>query len=86
VDKIKKYVELFEHLAVGINTGVFDQDILSRMSGNYLIGIFNRYWFYISERRKELNNNKIYCEFEGLVNKLRERRQILEKKGNIEYS
>jgi len=84
--KLKNMLSLFEHLAVGINTGVFDLDILDRMAGGYFINIYNRYAYYISERRKALNNNTIYSEFEGLVNKLRQKRDLLEKSGNIKYS
>ena len=85
-NQLKNMLALFEHLAVGVNSGVFDFDILSRMSGQYLINMFDRYSFYIRDRRKKLGNPRLYEEFEALVAKLRQHRNKLTTKGNIKYS
>ncbi|HXU38238.1 MAG TPA: DUF4760 domain-containing protein [Blastocatellia bacterium] len=68
--KLMKLLGMFEHLAVGANTDVFDIDVLNRMSGAYMIRLFNQYSGYIKQQRKVLKNDSIYKEFEDLVDRL----------------
>jgi len=84
--KLKDMLALFEHLAVGVNTGVFDFHILSRMSGGYIIKIYDQYSYYIKKRRRDTGNPRIYIEFENLVLKLKKERQDFSNEGNIKYS
>lgn len=54
---------MFEHLAVGVNSDVFDLRVLNRMSGGYIIRIYRQYSAHI----KKVG---VYHELEDLVNKL----------------
>jgi hypothetical protein len=68
--RVKDMLGLFEHLAVGSNAGVFDIDMLNKMSGPYLINIFNRFKPYIEQRRFESNTTTLYIQYEQFVNDL----------------
>lgn len=61
---------MLEHLAVGVHTGVFDLKVLNRMSGGYIISIFNRFSTYIDEKRKQ--NSLLYEELELLTHRLKQ--------------
>ncbi|WP_081864929.1 DUF4760 domain-containing protein [Chondromyces apiculatus] len=52
-----------EHLAVGVNAGVFDASILYRMSGSHLIGIYDYMLEYIKMTRETPDNEFAYIEF-----------------------
>ena len=60
---------MFEHLAVGVNSDVFDLGVLNRMSGGYIIRIYRQYTAHIM-------NAGVYHESEELVNKLDSLRTI----------
>jgi len=82
-EPLKDFLSTIEHLAVGVNTGLFDIDIVSRMMGNYLIRMFNRYRPYIKEVQKT-GNRTAYIEFENLVKELEKMKDNpLPKFGNI---
>jgi hypothetical protein len=76
LSKITNLLGLFEHMAAGVNTDVFDIYLLNRMSGRYLRNVYNRYLVYIIQRRQELGFPTAYIELEQLVNNL----EILRKK------
>jgi len=61
----------FERLSVGVNTGVFDFDILNRMAGSYLIFIFSQFAPYVHKIRKDASRQKSYIEFERLVDRIK---------------
>ena len=71
---IRELLTLIEYLAVGVNTRVFDINILSRASGGYLIGIFERLHEFILWRRLD-DNELLAVEFEMLVDELRKRQR-----------
>jgi hypothetical protein len=71
-NEVKDILGLFEHLAVGANTSVFDVDLLNRMSGKYLINIHDRYLPYFESRRKDTNNPRLYEEFSELVTMIKD--------------
>lgn len=64
----------FERLCVGINTGIFDFDILDRMAGSYLISIYTRFCPYIEKKHMDASKASSYVEFEKVVNKIRGKR------------
>jgi len=57
-----------EHLAVGVNMGVYDQDLLNRASGAYLIRTFHRFGVFI--RAAQIEQPTAYTEFATLVGNL----------------
>jgi len=88
--ELKAYVDKLlgtvEHISVGINTGIYDKDILYRMSSTSIIETFRRYKSYIMLRRN-LEGSEMYTEFECVANEFSLMRQ---KKpyplGNIMHS
>lgn len=74
-NSVKDYLSTIEHLSVGINTGVFDKDILYRMSASYLITMFYRFKPYIDNVQKTLPS--AYAEFEHLVKEFENQRKSL---------
>lgn len=89
---LKDAVEIlssFERLSVGINTGVFDFDILHRMAGSYLEYIYGRFKKYIDETRENKKHVSSYIEFEAVVNRISQLRKnkeaqfAMHKKGNV---
>ncbi|HEX8396377.1 MAG TPA: DUF4760 domain-containing protein [Pyrinomonadaceae bacterium] len=78
---------VFEHLAVGINTGVYDKDILYRMSGSYLTELFTIVEPYVELKRKIHPN--AYSEFESLAKEFGEKQRsgyLIASTGNIKHS
>jgi len=74
-----------EHVAVGMNTGVYDKDLLYRMSGAFLMSNYNRFKLFIEEAQK--GNPFTYIEFQELVFDFQERRRVKpDPRGNIQYS
>ena len=69
---INKLLGNIEHMAVGVNMGVYDLEILDRSSGGFLINTFNRFLPYI--RRRQMKQPLIYTEFEKLTDALCKRR------------
>jgi hypothetical protein len=67
---------LFEGLAAGVNAGVFDVELLNRVSGGYLIRVFETYKAYMLARRQS-RWPSLYREFEQLVQDLRKLRPEL---------
>jgi hypothetical protein len=84
--KLKDILGMFEHLATGINTGVFDIQILNRMAGSYIIIVYDRFFVYIRERRKATGNNFLFDEYEFLINRLKSIRMKRKEKGDIKLS
>ena len=78
----------FEHLAVGVNSGVYDKDILDRMAGTYITRLFTYVEPYIQVARNDFYP-KAYCEFEALAHELEERHKNNEPplgQGDIKHS
>lgn len=80
--KVRNLLGLLEHLSVAMNTGVFDKDLLFRMSGSQLIGINKRFHSYIDKIQQ--TSPTAYIEFQELVNGFEERKRVRpESRGNI---
>lgn len=65
----------FERLCVGINTHIFDINILDRMAGSYLIVMYERFNPYIEKIRMDSSRVNSYREFERVVNKIKRKRK-----------
>lgn len=71
-ENIKEFLSIMEHLSVGVLTGVYDFQILKRMSGRYLRHMYEKLHPYIIDVRKKAgpNSNTLYSEFEELYRRL----------------
>ena len=79
---VRGLLGLLEHLSVGMNSGVFDKDLLYRMSGTQLINIHKRLYLYIEKIQQ--THPTAYTEYHELVKEFEERKRIRPtKKGNI---
>ncbi|MCK4622072.1 MAG: DUF4760 domain-containing protein [Desulfuromonadales bacterium] len=85
-EKLKQLLGMFEHLSLGVRTGVYDFDMVDLMSGEYICGVFRRWRYYIDKRRALENGKNRYVEFQWLVNKIESSRQNPNKKADIRLS
>lgn len=84
-ENIRSLLALLEHLAVGVNTGVFDRDLLYRMSASTTIRIYDQLRPYIKRRQQE--NPYAYVEFEDMVTLFQEyKRTKPDPRGGIRLS
>lgn len=73
----------FERLSVGVNAKIFDFDILDRMAGSYLVVIYSRFSPYIDKVRRDASRINSYKEFESVVNHIKQKRNHLDRSGQI---
>ncbi len=73
----------FERLCVGVNTNIFDIDILDRMAGSYLIIMYTRFSPYIEKVRRDSSRINSYKEFECVVDKIKKKRNPLSRSGRL---
>lgn len=59
-----------ENFCVGINTGVYDINILNRVGGDYFIYLFHLLGPIIEKKRSKKSKRRPYDEFEKTVDKL----------------
>jgi hypothetical protein len=64
---ITEYLSLFELLAAGVRTGVFDHDVIKRIAGGRIVAITANYRPWIEARRKLYRNPALYQEIEWLA-------------------
>ncbi len=82
---VNNLLGLLEHLSVGMNTGVYDKDLLFRMSGSFLIDIHNRFRSYIDQ--VQVRNPAAYIEYQNLVSDFEERKRTKPStEGDIRHS
>ena len=84
--EINELLSILEHLSTGINTEVYDYNIIKRMSGSYLIKRYKQLFPYIDDAQQK--SPTVYIEFETLCKKFEfDKRQIhISTNGNIEFS
>lgn len=72
-DKEKlKYLNELEYFATGINAGIYDIKIVKKLSGSRLIKQYDDTMAeFIRSRREKYGNEKTYCEYEKMIEKLR---------------
>ena len=79
---IRNLLGQLEHLSVGMNSGVFDKDLLYRMSGSQLISIYHRLRTYIERVQKSSPSG--YVEYQALVKSFEDRKRTKpDASGNI---
>jgi len=84
--EIKELLSILEHLSTGVNTGVYDYDIIKRMSGSYLVNRYKQMLPYIDNAQK--TSRTLYIEFETLCKRIDNdtRKLHITTNGNIEFS
>ena len=85
---IQELLSVIEHLAVGGNTGVYDLQILERMSGAYFVRIHDKLSPYIRHRQTITRSTRTFCEFEAMVEDIKNIRGGLKRisRGKVKYS
>lgn len=69
-----KYLNELEYFATGINAKIYDIKIVKNMSGSRLIRQYDNWASeFIQFRRKQFGNEKAYCEYEKMIEKLRKK-------------
>lgn len=68
---IRDFLKVMERLSVGLNMEVFDIEVVRRLIGTGIITTWNRLEKIIQKKRIDLNNPKLYIEFEQVVKKLK---------------
>ncbi|TVO60195.1 DUF4760 domain-containing protein [Spiribacter vilamensis] len=71
---IRSLLGILEHLSVGMNSGVFDKDLLYIMSGSQLISTHKRFRSYIDKIQQ--TRPTAYTEFGDLVRDFEERKRM----------
>ena len=64
---ITEYLSLFELLAAGVRSGVFDHDVIQRIAGSRIRAIATNYRPWIEARRQLYSNPALYQEIEWLA-------------------
>lgn len=72
-----------EFICVGIREGIFDEDVYKRMSKGSVMNDWETLHPFIFEIRKVYNNDKLFCEFEWLIQKWKNENSNNKKKVNF---
>lgn len=72
--EVRIILSLVEHLAIGTETGIYDLDLVNRMSGAFFVGMYAKFKPYIESARTSNPNN--YCEFESLRDSIQAKRKL----------
>lgn len=83
---IKEFLSNVEHLAAGVNIGIFDLVIIDRMSGSYFLNMREKFSPYIKHVRAKKANPRLYIEFETMCRDLEALREKRDKRSNMKYS
>lgn len=71
---LNRFLSYYEAVGVGVNTGVFDIEIIDRAWGSVIIRTFAAYREYICERRSARRQPLLFSEFEELAECIARRR------------
>ncbi|MCM1495974.1 MAG: DUF4760 domain-containing protein [Bacteroides sp.] len=77
---IKRYLNIMELMAAGINTGIYNIDVFDRLYGDVTVRLADQLQDYIHNRRKRVKAPELYLDFELLVVKLK---KMHEKRGQL---
>ena len=83
---IGRFLSVVEQLSVGVNSDVYNLDIVDRMIGSHLMSMYERLLPFIRHSRKERDSNTLYTEYETLYNKICTKRNNKKKLGNMHHS
>ena len=78
---VRSYLSEIERICAGVNSDVFDYDILKKMMAGSLIENNHRFRQYIDDRRTVKQRPTLYIEFDEVVRKLKKDRD--EKYSNV---
>ena len=67
-DEIKKYLATVERFATGVNTGIYDVEVVNKMAGYFLCEQYKTLYPIIEYKRQKDQNEYIYAEFRDMVN------------------
>ena len=67
-DEIKKYLATVERFATGVNTGIYDVEVVNKMGGQFLCEQYETLRPIIKHKRQKDRNEYIYAEFRDMVN------------------
>lgn len=81
---IRHILSKVEHLAVGIDTGIYDFELVNRMSGAFLVHMYSKFKTYIEQTRDARGNQNIYCEFDKLQKRISDARSVSHA-GNMQH-
>lgn len=81
-NQIKDFLKSMERLSVGLNSDVYDIEIVSRIIGTGIVKTWRRLELIIKRKRMEQDNENLYIEFEHVVEKIRNAQENVEGKGN----
>jgi hypothetical protein len=68
--EIRNLLGVLEHMSVGLHTGVYDKDLLYRMTATFIINTYKRFHPYITHMQQK--SPKMYIEFERLAKEFEE--------------
>jgi hypothetical protein len=74
-EDVYDYLSNMECFAVGVNTGVYDLNTYNEITGRVAIERYDKLSAWIKELRKVNNSEKMFGEYESLINKIRELRR-----------
>lgn len=59
----------FEKISIGLNNGLFDEEIIKSYYGKYFITVHSKYKYFILKRRDLNQAPYMFIEFERLINR-----------------
>lgn len=68
---LREYLSLFELLATGVNSEVFDVNVMTDIAGGRLLAIRDNYWPWIEERKRITESPLLYSEFDSMCQSIR---------------
>lgn len=76
VRQIRDMLSVVEHMSTGALIGVFDIDLLDRLSGSFFMRLHKRVFPFIEHTRREKNNDQIYADFSTLIDCIERNRRL----------
>lgn len=84
---LRDFLSFVEVLAVGVNSGVYDINIINRMYGGFLIVMRKKVDPYIDDIRDTYKTNTPFSEFQHMCDNIAQLRgETINTKGDIEHS
>ena len=66
--KLNTLLNYYENISIACKNKIADEDILFEMLAGSLVADYKKFAEYITKRRIELNNKKLYLHFQNLAN------------------
>lgn len=73
VNQVVEYLDLFENLATGVRTDIFDIEVIEGIATGQIQALARNYRPWIEQRRIFYDSPKLYCELFALAEELSER-------------